>query len=174
MAIPTGSVLAGKGFVACCLVAESCQTLCDPIDCSLPGSSVLGILQARTLEWVAMPSSRGSSRPRDRTASLALAGGFFTTEPLEKDTGFKKLPSAPNPLPMTFRGLELPLGGHQADVCPQLPGERKTGSLQTEKLDRVKFLVPEAHTRKSGLSATGRDRPSGHSGTSGVVGPVGS
>ena len=68
----------------------------------------------------------------------------------------------------------VPLGGHQADVCPQLPGERKTGSLQTEKLDRVKFLVPEAHTRKSGLSATGRDRPSGHSGTSGVVGPVGS
>ena len=121
-----------------------------------------------------MPSSRGSSRPRDRTASLALAGGFFTTEPLEEDTGFKKLPSAPNPLPMTFGGLELPLGGHQADVCPQLPGERKTGSLQMEKLDRVKFLVPEAHTWKSGLSATGRDRPSSCSGTSGAVGPAGS
>ena len=43
----------------------SCLTLCDPMDCSLPGSSVHGILQARILEWVAMPSSKGSSQPRD-------------------------------------------------------------------------------------------------------------
>ena len=43
------------------------QILCDPMDCSPPGSSVHGILQARILEWVAMPSSRGSSRPRDWT-----------------------------------------------------------------------------------------------------------
>ena len=56
--------------------------LCDPMDCSPPGSSVHGILQARILERVAMPSSRGSSRPRDWTMSLsspALAGGFFIT-----------------------------------------------------------------------------------------------
>ena len=46
---------------------QSCLTLCDPMDCSLPGSSVHGILHARTLEWVAMPSSRGSSGPRDWT-----------------------------------------------------------------------------------------------------------
>ena len=46
---------------------QSCPTLCDPIDGSPPGSPIPGILQARTLEWVAMPSSRGSSRPRDRT-----------------------------------------------------------------------------------------------------------
>ena len=52
----------------CC--AKSLQlylTRCDPMDCSPPGSSVHGILSARILEWVAMPSSRGSSRPRDRT-----------------------------------------------------------------------------------------------------------
>ena len=59
----------------------SCQTLCNSMDCSPPGSSVHGILQARILEWVAMPSSRGSSQPRDRTMSPALAGMFFTTEP---------------------------------------------------------------------------------------------
>ena len=46
---------------------QSCLTLCDPMDCSLPGSSVHGILQARILERVVMPSSRGSSWPRDRT-----------------------------------------------------------------------------------------------------------
>ena len=51
--------------------------------CSLPGCSVHGILQARILEWTAMPSSRGSSWPRDRihVSSPALAGSFFTTEP---------------------------------------------------------------------------------------------
>ena len=43
---------------------QLCLTLCDPMDCSLPGSSVHGALQARLLEWVALPSSRGSSQPR--------------------------------------------------------------------------------------------------------------
>ena len=47
--------------------AQSCLTLCDPVDCSLPDSSVHGILQARILEWVAISSSKGSSQPRDRT-----------------------------------------------------------------------------------------------------------
>ena len=49
------------------LVTQSCLTLCDPMDCSLPDSSDHGILQARLLEWVTMPSSRGSSQPRDWT-----------------------------------------------------------------------------------------------------------
>ena len=49
------------------LVAQLCLTLCDPMDCSPPGSSVRGVLQARVLEWVAMSFSRGSSQPRDQT-----------------------------------------------------------------------------------------------------------
>ena len=48
-------------------VAQSCLTLCDPIDCGPPGSSVHGILQARILEWVAISFSRKSSRPREQT-----------------------------------------------------------------------------------------------------------
>ena len=48
-----------------CLVAQSCLTFRDPMNCSLPGFSVLGLLQARVLEWLAMPSSRGPSQPRD-------------------------------------------------------------------------------------------------------------
>ena len=60
------------------LVAQSCLTLCDPMDCSPPGSSLHGILQARILEWVAISSSRGSSRPRDRTWVSSSAGGFST------------------------------------------------------------------------------------------------
>jgi len=48
------------------------------MDCSPPGFSVHGILQARILEWVAIPFSRGSSQPRDQTQVSHIAGGFFT------------------------------------------------------------------------------------------------
>ena len=60
------------------LVAQPCLTLCDPVDCSPPGSSVLEIFQARILEWVAISFSRGSSQPRDRTRVSCTAGKFFT------------------------------------------------------------------------------------------------
>ena len=55
-------------------VAQLCQTLCDPMD-----FTVRGILQARILERVAVPFSRGSSQPRDRTHVSRIAGGFFTS-----------------------------------------------------------------------------------------------
>ena len=58
-------------------VAQSCPTLCDPIDCSPQGSSVHGILQARILEWVAVPFSKGSSQPRDWIHIFHTAGRFF-------------------------------------------------------------------------------------------------
>ena len=51
----------------CAKSLHTCLTLCNPMDCNPPGFSVHGILQARILEWVVMPSCRGSSRPRDRT-----------------------------------------------------------------------------------------------------------
>ena len=59
-------------------IAQSCPTVCTPMDCSRPGSSVCGILQARILEWVAIPSCMGSSCPRDQTCFCCIAGGFFT------------------------------------------------------------------------------------------------
>ena len=51
----------------CCSIAKSCMTLCNPMDCGLPGSSVHGVDLAGILEWVAISFSRGSSRTRDRT-----------------------------------------------------------------------------------------------------------
>ena len=66
---------------------QSCLTLCSPMDYIPPGSSIHGILQARILEWGAMPFSRGSSSPRDRThisRGSCIAGGFFTTGSLGK------------------------------------------------------------------------------------------
>ena len=64
--------------------AQLCPTLCNPMDCSPPVCSVHGILQSRILEWVAMPSSRGSSQPKDGThvaciSCIGRAGRFFTT-----------------------------------------------------------------------------------------------
>ena len=55
-------------------VAQSHQTVCDPMNYTLHG-----ILQARILEWVAVPFSKGSSQPRDRTQVSHIAGGFFTS-----------------------------------------------------------------------------------------------
>ena len=60
------------------LAVQSCPTLCDPMDCSPPGFSVHGILQARILEWVAISFWRGSSPPRDQTQVSCTAGRFFT------------------------------------------------------------------------------------------------
>ena len=67
----------GQWWQLCVLVAQSCLTLCNPLDCSPPGSPVPGILQARILEWVAIPFSRGSSWPRDWTCISWTAGRFF-------------------------------------------------------------------------------------------------
>ena len=68
----------------CVLVTQSSPTLCDPMDCSPTGSSVYGILQARILEWVAIPFSRGSSQPRDLTQVSALQADSLPSEPQEK------------------------------------------------------------------------------------------
>ena len=59
-------------------VAPSCPTLCNPMDCSPPGSLVHGIFQAWILEWVAISFSRGSSQPRDRTQVSRVVGRCFT------------------------------------------------------------------------------------------------
>ena len=68
MLLCNGSGMAARFLSGCCgLVAQSCLTLHDPMDCSPPGSSVHGISQATILEWVAIPFSKGSSRPRDQT-----------------------------------------------------------------------------------------------------------
>ena len=73
-------------FSGCCCyyysdyseVAQSCSTLCDPMDCSLPGSSVHGIFQSIVLEWIAISFSRGSSQPRDRTWASRIVDRRFT------------------------------------------------------------------------------------------------
>ena len=76
---PTLNVRSSFIFLTCvCVLTQSCLPLCDPMDCSPPGSSVHGILQARILEWVAIPFTKGSSQSRDQTRVSCTPGRFFT------------------------------------------------------------------------------------------------
>ena len=71
-------------------VTQSCPTLCDPMDCSPPGSLVHGIFQAWILEWVAISFSRGSSRPRDLTEVSHIVGRRFTVWATRGKTEYRK------------------------------------------------------------------------------------
>ena len=79
----TDSQQSVHGHCCCSLVAQSGPAFCNPVDCSLPVSSVRGILQERILEWVAMPFSRGSSQPRDRTLVSWIVRGILQARILE-------------------------------------------------------------------------------------------
>ena len=90
---------------------QSCPVLCDLMDCSPPGSSVHGILQARILEWVAMPFSRGSSWPRDQTWSPALQADSLPSEPPGKP------PKIPNDPAVPLLGIYHEKITIQNDIC---------------------------------------------------------
>ena len=79
-----------NSMVVAVLVTQLCLTPCDPMYCSLPGSSVHEILQARILEWTAIPFSRGSSWPRDQTRVSCIAGRFLTFWATGKTLGVSK------------------------------------------------------------------------------------
>ena len=80
------------------LVAQSCLTLWEPMECSLPGSSVHGILKARILEWVAISFSRWSSQSRTQTWVSCMTGGFFTIW-ATREAVIHGLSTAPNLIP---------------------------------------------------------------------------
>ena len=107
-----------------CLVAQSCLSLCDPMDCSPPGSSVHGILQARRLEQVAMPSSRGFSQPRDQTQVSRVSGGFFSMWATREAQEYWSGQPIPSPEDPPNPGIEPRSPALQADSLPaELPGK---------------------------------------------------
>ena len=73
----TGNIAVLSLSLEWALITQACPTLCDPLDCNPPGSSVHGILQARILKWVAFPFSRGSSQPRYWIWVSCVTGRFF-------------------------------------------------------------------------------------------------
>ena len=99
--------------LCCCWLAQSCPTLCDPTDCSPPDSSVHGILQAGILEWVAVPSSRGSSQLGDRTCVSCIGRWILYHWATRKPNSFpqlmRKLLSKIRLLrPLTWKGQTTP------------------------------------------------------------------
>ena len=120
------------------LVAQSCPTLFNHMDCSPPGSSVYGIFLARTLEWVAMPSSRGSSQPREQSQVSHIGGGLFTTEPPGKPPSLIMFISVStrlrlslfsflllsNVILQTLENVLFHARGAQWIKCPRRPGQR--------------------------------------------------
>ena len=119
-----------------CLVAQSCPTLCDPMDCSPPGSSVRGILQARILEWIAMPYSKGSSQPRDRTQVFSPLRADLSHQGSPRILEWVGFPSSGN---LPDLGLEPGSSALQLDCLPvELPGKLKS-SERCEKEKSRKY-----------------------------------
>ena len=120
---------------------QSCPTLCSPMDSSLPGSNVHGILQARMLEWVAVPSSRGSSWLRDWIHISCIADRFFTTEPLGKPKiNGSDLPAMQETWVWSL-GWEDPLeketASHPSILAWRIPWTKEPGGLQSMGSQRV-------------------------------------
>ena len=110
------------------VVAQSCPTLCDPMDCNPPDSSVHGIFQIRILELVVIPFSRGSSHPRDWTWVSRIMGRFFTAE-------------QPGKCLVIYLGLSLPLekamAPHSNTLAWKIPRTEEPDGLQSMGLLRV-------------------------------------
>ena len=101
-----------------CMCAQSCLTLCDPMDCSPPGCSVHGISQARILEWIAISYFRGSSQKGLNLhlfASPALAGRFFTTWATGEASG--------SPTHLLRHSAKSSLNNHICKTCKYLDGD---------------------------------------------------
>ena len=107
-------------------VAWLCVTLCDPVDCiGWPH----GILQARILEWVAFPFSRGSSQPRDWTQVSHIAGGFFTSWAIREAHGYWSGYPIPSPAALPDPGIKLGSPALQADSLPTELSGKPNGSM---------------------------------------------
>ena len=117
-----------KWCVMCvCVCVQSCLTLCDPMDCNSPGFSVHWLLQARILEWVAMPSPGDLSNPGIEPASLmspALAGGFFTTSTTTFTT---------KPKPIHLQSINLWKGDKNIQWVSSASGVGKVGQLRVNQ-----------------------------------------
>ena len=94
-------------------VTQSCPTLCNPME-----YTVYGILQARILEWVAFPFSRGSSQPRDRTQVSCIAGRFFTSRATREAQEYWSGYTVPSPVDLPDPGIEPGSPALQVDSLP--------------------------------------------------------
>ena len=135
-----------------CLVAQLCPTLCNPLDCSPPGSSFHGISQARILEWVVISSSRGSSRHRNQTpisCASCIAGKFLTHWSIEEARRRMYV------VRMTEKVMQGSEKQHSQETC----GGSKTGKFQRQGKVRAGALQA-ANRRAPGAPSFARSRGS--------------
>ena len=116
-----------------CLLVQSCLILGDPMDYGPPGFSVHEILHGRILEWVAMPFSRGSSRPRDGTHIFRIAGEFFTSWATTEAQEYWSEYPIPSPGDLPNLGIEPRSRALQVDSLPaEQPGKPNPNSLDPD------------------------------------------
>ena len=115
------------------MVTQLCLTLGDSMDCSLPGSSIHGIFQARILEWVAIFISRGSSPPRDQTRVSHIVGRRFTSWTTRKVFSWEK--------EMATHSSILAWRIPQGDCRSTVHGVAKNWSDRTEKLTHTQLKI---------------------------------
>ena len=130
-----------------CIHAQSCPTLCNPMDCSPPGSSVHGIFQARILIWAAISFSRGSSQPQEWTPVSWIAGRFLTTEPHGK-------PYTPSPSFLMLLGLYTHHSNLYLHICTSLSSlQRLCPNFPLLTLIRTPVIVFKAHCKSNIISS---------------------
>ena len=132
-------------------VTQLCPTLCNPMDCSLSGFSVHGILQARILEWVAISFSGGSFQSRDRTLVSCIAGRFFSVWSSREAQGHLWSPSIFEILPLILGLLRLTfltiIPGNSTMWLQSLPSTRQVTYLNSRNcifLYRTRCFCPGA------------------------------
>ena len=139
--------------LTCLFIVQSCLIHCDPMDCSLPGSSVHGIFQARILEWVAISYFRRSSRPRDWTHIswvFCIAGIFFTVWATREALDISKAELIISPFLPVYSSHGLPHHGHlpSSSSFVQLPTSNYQQVLQyLQSMSRVWLLLPSSLLR---------------------------
>ena len=145
-----------------CLVAQSCPTLCYPMDCSPPDSSSMGILQARMLQRVAMSSSRESSQPRDETQVSHIAEGVFTISATREAPEYCSGQPTPSPGYLTNPGNQPGSPALQADsLLAKLPQVLSRSFVQ----EVVKHTLPMHKMQETWVRSLGQtDSPRGGNG----------
>ena len=137
-----------------CVLTQSCPTLCDPVDCSLPGSSVLGIFHAGILEWVAISFPMGPSRPRDQICISCLLCWQADSVPLH--------------LLGSCILIEYPFAKHAIQgslrYSPCLQGKRRMRTISKE--GRSWVLLAWGESRSKGLEASNPKSRCGRVGSS--------
>ena len=127
-----------------CLDVKSYQTLWDPMDCSSPGSSVHGILQARVLEWVAISVSRGSSKLRNQTQISLIEGRCFTIWPTREATNVLYSQSTEVQFSSVTQSC-LTLCHPMDCSMPGFPVHHQLSELAQTHVHRVGDAIPPSH-----------------------------